>query len=84
MKRIFLTTTIIALGSFTAASAQISQAPSLTQAEFTQVSERIVTTTQASGLHNGDFQAVTRSANTQNLYRGDGSSLMTTTRSYRD
>lgn len=84
MKRIFLTTTIVALGSFTAASAQTATSPSLTQDEFIQVSQQVSTSLQAVALHNGDFQIATKAAHTQHLYRGDGSSLMYTLRLQRD
>lgn len=84
MKRLFLTTTILALGGFTAAAAQTADAPSLTQAEFSAVSQQVVTTFQAQGLHTGDFQSVTRAASNKNLYRGEGSALMNTVRDVSD
>lgn len=84
MKHLFFTTTILALGAVSAGTAHSQEVQTLSPAEFSLLSEIVTTTSIAVGLHMGDFQAVTRAGTTNHMFRGDGSSLMTTLRFDRD
>jgi len=84
MKLLFLTTTAVALGSFTTSSAHSFAADTVSPAQYTQMIEAVTTTSATVGLHAGDFQANTRAAIAHDLYKGDGASLMVTIRRHRD
>ena len=84
MKLIFLTTTAVALGSFTASSAQSYAPDTVSSAQYTQMIEAVKTSASAAGLHTGDFQANAKAAIAHDLYKGDGASLMVTVRIHRD
>ena len=84
MKNLFFTTTILALGALSAGTAHSQEVQTFSPAEFTQLSEAAVTTSVAVGLHTGDFKAHARAGKTNHMFRGEGSSLMTTARFVRD
>ena len=84
MKNLFFTTTILALGALSAGTAHGQEVQTLSPAEFTQLSEAAATTSVAVGLHMGDFQVIARAGTTHHMFRGEGASLMTTIRAFRD
>ena len=84
MKRLFLTTSIVAIGAISAGLGHAQEASTLSSSDYVHVNAAVQTTAQAIGLHTGDFQVTTRSAQPNMMYRGEGASLMTTIMLLRD
>ncbi|MEP6343622.1 MAG: hypothetical protein ABJ275_09925 [Maricaulaceae bacterium] len=82
MNKLLLTTALLSIGSFSASATVPDPVNSLSEIDFNSMHETLATTSVAVGLHKGDVQAIARIAETH-LYKGDGSSLMSTIRRHR-
>ena len=84
MKRLFLTTSIAAIGAMSAGLAHGQAAQTHNSADYVQVNAAVQTTSEALGLHTGDFQVNAKSVQPNVMYRGEGASLMRTILWQRD
>ncbi len=84
MKKLFLTSAVVSIASIGAtSSAAANSVDTITDAEFSHLLEVVKTSSIATDLHTGDFQAIARQVSNASLYDGSGSSLMKTMRRLR-
>lgn len=82
MNKLLLSTAVLTFGAL-ATSPYASAAETITQSDFSNLYEKVTTSSTSTGFHAGDFQFAARGIKRDALYDGAGSSLMSTVRLLR-